>query len=1165
MMALHVVGKTLVSLAMLATCICIVESVTNKDIRDSTRNTKESSHESDGTERSHWGRRLTSATRKDPGTGSDRKTMHRLIGGHLKSLSRQHGEQGTYDGAAWDDGLLLSSAGNGKEKKNNSRAEDDDEKKTLAQQVKEGKYGLIQNEIYPKKPKRPGIISYSSNPEVPKDTAQNLGGLDEEEIWLAENHVLVLRGGNFPGHGTSHQGNSRQKWPPIDNYEAPKRQVQIPSRPKIPPPFPVQLTEGGPIKIIQTNSTDAPDDANKYDANPYYSEGFLPGEGPFFPFSVNGTFPPYLASWANFTDGDVFPYTQNLTDGALGPLYHGLPPGTVFLPPPNNQTDYYDDDDQSIYYPPRYTFYYPQDNTSAVPPGPLVPGIILPPPPDFFSPFEETTTTSTASPTTLPTTTSSVRTSEAEESRPNTTPHYPKRHPSYLPPRKISTKPYRDRAGTSTPISTKLSYRTKHKNATSVLTSTPKAYYKTASYDEGTTLPPKKPANIVNAEYYSVRPLLGNQVTESSLSEKSQWSATVSSTSVPLLAYYATTPSPLDVTSASIKDVTPNTRAVQPNQFPNQASSYYFYEEASDEISGTAGAAGITDTPSTDATATVTAPPSIYYRTTTTPSPYYKVEPLPLPLPLPVPPSQDNKQYYKVESIPSQETAKDYNAKLINSLAKNAHVYQYSDSGVVLNPNKGNVELGQPQRQRALAESGPVYYQTISVGPSAAPKPEPYYYSNLQKPPYNYEIKTSNPKPVYQYSYEAADYRKQKQEQPYHQSETSLPPSRREQISYNEYQDIQSPDEHYDYDGSEPVPPQRLQSQRAAYETPRKISSYSTTTLRPVVKATPNPSHAYFTKQDERLLDDVTKEYFNIFGKKLPEVNNLVSTTPIYAPLSSTTENPRYQNENTYLANDHEGHQTAMYKHTAKVKMHYNDQTQRPYSLEGDTRVNYKHPLPPINPDSEFITVSKPEANERSQSYKIEQILRPADRPYKGQNIIQEAPNEPTAFVGSPIVKEQRPQGYTVQDTRHPNSDSKRPAAPVRKYQQQNNWHENRYVPSNYPEEPGETDYRSLPISLADDIAVNYRNPRPNINPDAEFIGPITGVQVPQIGRALRGREENKENAYFAYQLPGNGGGHFYFLTPQAVSQKQDENGGYLYPKPNGPRLIRRRRGPANH
>lgn len=128
------------------------------------------------------------------------------------------------------------------------------------------------------------------------------------------------------------------------------RQVKLPKRPKVPPPFPVRLRDGGPIELLGSSGGRP--------LPPYPSLQFPP-----FP-----PFPPAKPS--------------------LPPPPFPLPPGAVFLPPPSNQTEPLDEDDPSIYYPPPYDFSYPKDNSSKVPAGPLVPGIVLPPPPDFFGPQE---------------------------------------------------------------------------------------------------------------------------------------------------------------------------------------------------------------------------------------------------------------------------------------------------------------------------------------------------------------------------------------------------------------------------------------------------------------------------------------------------------------------------------------------------------------------------------------------------------------------------------------------------------------------------------------------------------------------------------------------------------------------------------------------------------
>jgi len=214
---------------------------------------------------------------------------------------------------------ILLPAENGQTLTNIDRSNSaNDDEKTLAEQIFEGKYGLIHKELFNDIPSRPGILSYNINPEVPKDNINNLGGLDPDEIWLAENHLLVLRGGNF--------SDKKVKWSYIDDYIAPTRQVKIPENPKIPPPFPIQLEDNGPIDFVTVNGSTW---------NPIFPPSFPPIQGP---------------------------------------------------PPPNTT---FDEDDQSLYYPPKYDFVYAQENFTRVPPGPLVPGIVLPPPPNFFGPIEK--------------------------------------------------------------------------------------------------------------------------------------------------------------------------------------------------------------------------------------------------------------------------------------------------------------------------------------------------------------------------------------------------------------------------------------------------------------------------------------------------------------------------------------------------------------------------------------------------------------------------------------------------------------------------------------------------------------------------------------------------------------------------------------------------------
>lgn len=155
--------------------------------------------------------------------------------------------------------------------------------------------------------------------------------------------------------------------------------MKLPAHPKVPPPFPVQLVEGGPLQILGTNSTRTLNGTEAALALPPPG-GYEPGEGPYFapppplvytnqanatagqaPFPIPA-FPP-----GEYPVGSPFPPFPSL-NGTLPPFFASLPPGAAILPPPGNNTDY-DEDDPSIYYPPPYSFYYPKDNTSLVQPG----------------------------------------------------------------------------------------------------------------------------------------------------------------------------------------------------------------------------------------------------------------------------------------------------------------------------------------------------------------------------------------------------------------------------------------------------------------------------------------------------------------------------------------------------------------------------------------------------------------------------------------------------------------------------------------------------------------------------------------------------------------------------------------------------------------------------
>ena len=537
-MEIRIARIILVTLLMLAQCTSLLalDRGESSTFRNSSRSSgssdspRSSSHRNEQ-QRLRLPRRLPSRHNDlGPAELSKKTAHHVLAGGHLRV------ESGATKSTSPPDSLFVSAAGGGKERsKSNAASSDDEDKKTLSQQVKEGKYGLIQNELFSERPRRPGVLSYASNPEVPRDTLDNLGGLHADEIWLAENHVLVLKGAMLPEEEHIGEQSLAQ---PIDAYEAPRRQVKIPQRPRVPPPFPVQLTDGGPVQLLATNGSKLLDSnaSLALDLPPDGFRGFLPGEGPFFPPPTNFTGPP-----------DFYP---------------SLPPNAVVVPPPppiSNHSDY-DDEDQSIYYPPPYSFVYSQDNETIVPPGPLVPGIILPPPPDFFARLED----KTISPLPTPSPSPSLPPSSTTTREPPST-RAPSRDDTisvFLPniPRKLSAgKLYRKRPSSiNKPLG-----RYKLKVPQRVI----------------------KPGKVLS----NFEPLTNNQVTESAV-ERVPWISSVKAKQVPLVSFYAaTTPRslehPVETTPAPLHALT--TEAPPPSH-----ASYYYYDDSTTTRSPLASLSG---------------------------------------------------------------------------------------------------------------------------------------------------------------------------------------------------------------------------------------------------------------------------------------------------------------------------------------------------------------------------------------------------------------------------------------------------------------------------------------------------------------------------------------------------------------------------------------------
>lgn len=359
----------------------------------------------------------------------------------------------------WDNGILRLSAGSGKETQAESGAkhggkEGNESKKTLADQVRDGKYGLIEKELFRRVPKRPGVLSYARNPEVPLDNERNFGGLNEQDIWLAEDHLLVIKGG-----GLNEPETGDESWPAIDDYDAPPRQIKLPAHPVVPPPFPVQLEPHGPLQLIRDNQIESlhPSPGNVSHTAPYTTQlHSAPGHGPSAHSAARpGTsatpkstdpepsyvYPAPYAPWLLYPNETLAkqspshphtlahphshtpPANPLLRGGSLlGPwLINGLNGGTSSPGGalPANISDF-DEDDPSLYYPPAYSFVYRSNYSNPVPPGPLVPGIVLPPPPDHFSRLE-VISSSSAPPTATTTTTTSTTTTRRPPSSSSTT------------------------------------------------------------------------------------------------------------------------------------------------------------------------------------------------------------------------------------------------------------------------------------------------------------------------------------------------------------------------------------------------------------------------------------------------------------------------------------------------------------------------------------------------------------------------------------------------------------------------------------------------------------------------------------------------------------------------------------------------------------------------
>ncbi|RZF41927.1 hypothetical protein LSTR_LSTR005695 [Laodelphax striatellus] len=824
--------------------------------------------------------------------------------------------------------------------KEKPKEDDDEEKKTLAQQVADGKYGLIQTEIFSDKPERPGIISYEINPEVPKDNVNNYGGLKAEEIWLAENHLLVLGGGGFGEGGGRDEGRKKPVWPPIDNYVAPERQVKIPPNPKVPPPFPVQLRDGGPIEFLRgENGTGGPPPFPPF-----------PGAGFFPPGNFSGVPPPFFPPPGNFSPGNGAPGPY----GQLPPPPFPFPPPSLngsFIPPPppflpgGKQSVPFDEDDPSIYYPPPYDFVYPRDNSSIVPAGPLVPGIVLPPPPDFFAPLND---------------------KPALRQRPKAT-------PTKAPPRPTK-KPASEKYNYATPARGSTASKPTKRPSVQIITEEPQQHI-----NEVTPFPHSLPANAVvqgwlpipaPRPFYITRPrkpytknvhqqenttpppvvIKERRPTSSQIysddgyyydKPKSRPKENVNYTPTKLVNVdHAYNPPPVYNNPIYITSTIPPPQVPYQNQPQTQngkaLKTFYFYEEPH------------------DISTTTIRPPvqANYYSTPVPQSNYYlpvQEQPRYVQNKYELPPLRANIQtstrappvnYFYITEAPP---------RAVTTSSRRPPVYEYSYTA----PGYGTIDAPK------VGTPTPLGISHASVN-NQIPEDGSYNY-------YDDYLDHTTPR---------------------------TPVSSKHQNRYNQ-DNLNIVKNNLIYTTERPV--YRAPSQT---KSPPRGYVYSTT-QRPVLSTTAapysadlqtqNPYYAFFTHHDAGLIDDITKKYFTIFGQKLnnqgttpltPTENSYESVTrkPVkYNRVVTSTPPPRIQEyyysspspQNVPAYYDYEYYDSEERINSnnqginSAQKAQYYDrsspqsQTPRPPTLEHDTDVNYNTQNLQIDADAEMIDPQK--------------------------------------------------------------------------------------------------------------------------------------------------------------------------------------------------------------
>ncbi|XP_026679215.1 uncharacterized protein LOC103508947 [Diaphorina citri] len=1027
--------------------------------------------------------------------------------------------------------------GNGEVKGGKSAEEDDEDKKTLAQQVAEGKYGLIHTELFQKPPQRPGILNYKINPEVPKDNVNNLGGLDAEEIWLAENHLLVLAGGGF----SKQRG---QNWPPIDDYSAPRRQVKIPPNPKVPPPFPIQLTENGPIEIIRGVN------------------GSFPRPLPFFPPSageINSTgvfpfFPPPPPGFSpgNFTGNGVpppgfpFPFPPQLPNGSI-PELPPLPPG--FPPfPPANWTDLIDEDDPSIYYPPPYDFYFPKDNSSYVPAGPLVPGIVLPPPPDFFAPYDNAT---------KPSKTKLQKGPVIKKVK-------------YQPPKQYFDTP------------TKLP---DIDNSVNTMT-TPPYYYKTSTEPPRPTKP-----SVQVIQDYPVTDDITNEVTPSNNRDnKDDW--------VPIPAphpYYITGPAkPLKENVLVIMSTPKQETDVQGYDYevpvksfklPDRTVKYPKENAIPDFYNGNNDNHVYADEPLGKQYRPVTRKPKVKAKTTvapaqdfhipvrtggkslqatyyfyedphseedtglTPPKPMRPLRPSPPSMPPPVP-TQPIDFYSPKEPIhikPRPITVvNSYNP--ISSMPINPYDLRKPTTSTTQRPSLLDYFSFNGEK------NGGYNFMYPDSKPLLSPKStsRPIFEYSYTAPGYKDETKRPNAMDFYYNSYPSTmttskptDFLFNYDITPSTTPAPQLPPQPiQQQVFSSTVKPLPTPSPpqvlvEYETPTTTPRSQDRYNYQRTSTQKPwRDISSRKP--LSPLSFTTPHPFYAFFTHHDESLVDDITKKYFTLFGQKIRKPGGgFESTTPLSELQLPNKHNTEYKynyepsKEVQYDDGDYSKQHGDYSKEQVKSNLHYSVENSNTNSQEN---YNFDQVRPVVHNNHNY----DPYSNSQSQEtyYQQDNYKTRGNAYHTGSSTENPAYSKYKLNTNSFRTTTVKPNTRLTyqQSSKRPSSSQLISVSNSFNVESEEGKHKSPSLEYDY-----DYDYDKHPApSLQDDTRVNnYQKP---------YVKEYEAEWLPSLSQQYQDtRGDNGANQFISYKLPGNGNGHFFFLTPQAVQLEELANA-FLFP-----------------